>query len=108
MDNIVGAIYILKNPSFPDYIKIGYADDVYSRLKTLNDKSAVPFAFRLYAYYKVNHRLEDNVKGFPITKAVWHFMCELKENNIVMELNDVFIDLIIDRLYREISNYLAR
>ena len=51
--------------------------------------------------------LEDNVKGFPITKAVWHFMCELKENNIVMELNDVFIDLIIDRLYREISNYLA-
>ena len=59
MNNIVGAIYILKNPSFPDYIKIGYADDVYSRLKTLNDKSAVPFAFRLYAYYKVNHRLED-------------------------------------------------
>lgn len=59
MDNIVGTIYILKNPSFPDYIKIGYADDVYSRLKTLNDKSTVPFAFRLYAYYKVNHRLED-------------------------------------------------
>lgn len=59
MNDIVGAIYILKNPSFPDYIKIGYADDVYSRLKTLNDKSAVPFAFRLYAYYKVNHRLED-------------------------------------------------
>ena len=59
MNNNIGAIYILKNPSFPDYIKIGYADDVYSRLKTLNDKSAVPFAFRLYAYYKVNHRLED-------------------------------------------------
>ena len=58
-NNIVGAIYVLKNPSFPDYIKIGYADDVYSRLKQLNDKSAVPFAFRLYAYYKVNHRLED-------------------------------------------------
>ncbi len=58
-NNIEGYIYILKNPSFPDYIKIGYADDVYSRLKSLNDKSAVPFAFRLYAYYKVNHRLED-------------------------------------------------
>lgn len=58
-NNIIGAIYILKNPSFPDYIKIGYADDVCSRLKILNDKSAVPFAFRLYAYYKVNHRLED-------------------------------------------------
>ena len=59
MENSVGAIYIMKNPSFPDYIKIGYADDVYSRLKTLNDKSTTPFAFRLYAYYKVNHRLED-------------------------------------------------
>ena len=58
-NNMVGSIYILKNPSFPDYIKIGYADDVYNRLKTLNDKSAVPFAFRLYAYYKINHRLED-------------------------------------------------
>lgn len=59
MNNTVGTIYILKNPSFPDYIKIGYADDVYERLKQLNNKSAVPFAFRLYAYYKVNHRLED-------------------------------------------------
>ncbi len=59
MDNFVGVIYIMKNPSFPDYIKIGYADDAYDRLKTLNSKSAVPFAFRLYAYYKVNHRLED-------------------------------------------------
>lgn len=59
MENNVGAIYIMKNPSFPDYIKLGYADDVYARLKQLNDKSAVPFAFRLYAYYKVNHRLED-------------------------------------------------
>ena len=59
MNNTVGYIYILKNPSFPDYIKIGYSDDVFNRLKQLNDKSAVPFAFRLYAYYKVNHRLED-------------------------------------------------
>lgn len=59
MKDTVGYIYILKNPSFPDYIKIGYADDVFNRLKQLNDKSAVPFAFRLYAYYKVNHRLED-------------------------------------------------
>lgn len=58
-DKNAGVIYIMKNPSFPDYIKIGYADDVYVRLKRLNDKSAVPFAFRLYAYYKVNHRLED-------------------------------------------------
>ena len=62
MDTIEkGVIYILKNPSFPDYVKIGYADDVYSRLKELNRSSATPFAFRLYAYYKVSNRLEDKV-----------------------------------------------
>lgn len=28
-----GVIYILKNPSFPDYIKIGYADNIEHRLQ---------------------------------------------------------------------------
>jgi len=54
MNDIVGTIYIMKKMSFPDYIKIGYAADVNVRLKQLNDKSADPFAFRLYAYYEVN------------------------------------------------------
>ena len=31
-----GVIYILTNPSFPDYVKIGYADDIDKRLKQLN------------------------------------------------------------------------
>ena len=26
-----GVIYILTNPSFPEYVKIGYADDVNKR-----------------------------------------------------------------------------
>ncbi|MFI3228421.1 MAG: GIY-YIG nuclease family protein, partial [Clostridia bacterium] len=26
-------IYILTNPSFPEYVKIGYADDIDNRLK---------------------------------------------------------------------------
>ena len=54
-----GYIYILTNPSFPDYVKIGYADDDESRLKRLNRSECIPFAFRLYAYYKVDHRLTD-------------------------------------------------
>lgn len=54
-----GYIYILTNPSFPDYVKIGYADDVNQRLKQLNRSECIPFAFRLYAYYKVNQRLTD-------------------------------------------------
>ena len=31
-----GYIYILTNPSFPDYIKIGYATDIEERLEQLN------------------------------------------------------------------------
>ena len=58
-DKSKGVIYILTNPSFPDYVKIGYADDVEKRLKELNRSECIPFAFRLYAYYKVPRRLTD-------------------------------------------------
>ena len=54
-----GVIYILANPSFPDYVKIGYADDVSKRLNELNRSECIPFAFRLYAYYEVQRRLTD-------------------------------------------------
>lgn len=54
-----GVIYILTNPSFPEYVKIGYADDVKRRLKELNRSECVPFAFRLFAYYEVPNRLSD-------------------------------------------------
>lgn len=59
MDKNQGVIYILTNPSFPNYVKIGYADDVEKRLKELNRSECIPFAFRLYAYYKVSRRLTD-------------------------------------------------
>ena len=54
-----GYIYILTNPSFPDYVKIGYADDVESRVKTLNRSAATPYAFRIYATYETEARLTD-------------------------------------------------
>ncbi len=54
-----GVIYILTNPSFPQYVKIGYADDVNKRLKELNRSECIPYAFRVYAYYKVPNRLSD-------------------------------------------------
>lgn len=58
-ENKNGVIYILTNPSFPDYIKIGYADNLQNRLDQLNRSSAVPFAFRAYAVYETPHRLTD-------------------------------------------------
>ena len=55
----MGYIYILTNPSFPQYVKIGYAADVKQRLNELNASSAVPFAFRIYATYEVDSALSD-------------------------------------------------
>lgn len=54
-----GFIYILTNPSFPEYVKIGYAHDVEKRLQQLNRSECIPFAFRVYALYEVAHSLVD-------------------------------------------------
>lgn len=54
-----GVIYILTNPSFPEYVKIGYADDIKKRLTQLNRSECIPFAFRVYATYEVQSRLSD-------------------------------------------------
>lgn len=55
----MGYIYILTNPSFQEYVKIGYADDVKERLRQLNRSECIPFAFRVYATYEVDSRLSD-------------------------------------------------
>ena len=54
-----GVIYIMVNPAFPGLVKIGYADDVEKRLKSLNRNSGLPDPFHVYAVYKVKKRLED-------------------------------------------------
>ncbi len=54
-----GVIYILTNPSFPDYVKIGYATDIEKRLKQLNRSECIPYAFRVYATYEVSVPLQD-------------------------------------------------
>ena len=59
MENCNGVIYILTNPSFPQYVKIGYADDIDRRLAQLNRSECIPFAFRVYATYEVPSRLSD-------------------------------------------------
>lgn len=61
MNNYSGAIYILTNPSFPDYVKIGYSKNIQERINKLNDSSAVPFGFRLYATYDVETQSADKI-----------------------------------------------
>ena len=59
MENTKGVIYILTNPSFKEYVKIGYADNIEQRLQQLNRSECIPFAFRVYATYEVPSRLSD-------------------------------------------------
>lgn len=59
MQEKCGVIYVLTNPSFPEYVKIGYADDVEARVKQLNSSEAVPFSFHIYATFDVTERLTD-------------------------------------------------
>lgn len=54
-----GVVYILTNPSFPDYVKIGYATNIEKRLAQLNRSECMPFAFRVYATYEVTKPLQD-------------------------------------------------
>ncbi len=48
-----GTIYILTNPSFPEWVKVGFTTNLPQRLKTLNNSTMVPFSFRLFATYDV-------------------------------------------------------
>lgn len=56
---MTGVIYILTNPSFPQYVKIGYTSDLNRRLGELNRSEALPYAFRAYATYETDKRLTD-------------------------------------------------
>ena len=53
-----GYLYLNK-PSFPEYEKIGYADDIKKRLAQLNRSECAPFAFRVYETFETSSRLLD-------------------------------------------------
>lgn len=84
-----GYIYVLTNPSFSEYVKIGYADNVDERVNQLNRTECTPFAFRKYATLKVASRLADK----NIHKLIDKFKPELraKENvNGKMRIREFF------------------
>lgn len=78
MENKIGCIYVLTNPSFPEYVKIGYADNVDARVTQLNRSECTPFAFKKYAVLPVASRLADK----NVHKLIDRFKPELraKEN----------------------------
>lgn len=56
MEETKGVVYILTNPSFEEYVKIGYADNLNNRLDQLNRSECTPFAFRAYLYLRILHQ----------------------------------------------------
>lgn len=54
---IENVIYILINPQYPGYIKIGYASDLKQRLQSLNTGALVEF--KPYAVYETSKNLGD-------------------------------------------------
>lgn len=67
-------IYILTNPSFKEYVKIGKAvkQTIADRVRGLNASSAIPFSFNIYAAYKTNNAdrieefLHDSIESFKV------------------------------------------
>lgn len=52
--------------------------------------------------------IEEYEKNFPYTIACANFIYELKQKNILVDFNIIFDDSIVDMVFRETSNYLAR
>ena len=52
--------------------------------------------------------IKEYKQDFPYTIACANYISELKQKNIIVEFNEIFIDTVRDRIYRETSNYLAR
>ncbi len=67
----MGYIYIMTNPCLQDMVKIGSADNVEERRKSLST-TALPYEYEVYATYqtpgtlddKKLHKMIDNLKHY--------------------------------------------
>ena len=70
-----GVVYILTNPSFPDYVKIGYSTDLEKRLSLLN--TSVPCSFMVYATYETMDKTADVFLN-PNLRVIENFYGDLR------------------------------
>ena len=52
--------------------------------------------------------IEEYSSELPYTIACVNFICELKSKNINVDFNDIFIDIVRDKVYSETCNYLVK
>lgn len=55
----MGFVYILTNPAFPQYVRIGYTTNIRAHVEALNRTAMVPFPFRVYASYEAGNTFND-------------------------------------------------
>ena len=48
-----GSLYVLTNKAFPDYIKVGYAENVSTAVKQINGTNPAPFPYGVFCTYAV-------------------------------------------------------
>lgn len=85
-----GYIYIMTNPAFPQYVKIGYADDVSERLKVLNSNSGLPLPYEVFATYSVHNRLTDKTL---------HRLIDMINPNLRLTKNREFFEVSAEEAY---------
>lgn len=54
-----GMIYILINPAFPEYVKIGHTGNIDKWLQQLNRSECIPFVFRDHPTHVADFPLSD-------------------------------------------------
>ena len=92
--NYAGEIYILVNPAFSNLVKIGYADNVQKRVKTLNSNSGLPDPYHVYATYRVKKRLED---------LKLHKLIDSLDSNLRHAKNKEFYEMSPEKAYAILS-----
>ena len=49
----IGVLYVLTNQAFPDYVKVGFAEDVTTAVKQMNNTNPAPFPYKVFCTYAV-------------------------------------------------------
>ena len=107
-----GVIYILTNPSFPDYVKIGYATNIENRLKQLNRSECIPFAFRVYATYvdALHAGVLQTEKQKQIAERLYAIMTAFAKTGLVAVIDEVTgyqADRDRDELQKVLEKYIS-
>jgi len=87
MDNDKGYVYILGNPSFECYTKLGTISSIEQLQQDITELStATPFAYNIYAHYKVDKKLQvvENALHYLIDKI--HYQLRVYDDKDSLEL----------------------